>query len=158
MPQVSPEVLVKASLDLGHMNNDFDKGAYTKEEFALHVDLTVQLGRLIDVNPDTIQGGGRKLFAVSAPGGWNRAPLCLINAGYRNLSQPKVDICFALAWDQNETGQSSPLWEICSKFVNNDELAEITGLLSLDKMKHFNAYEEFADVSSARHKWVPSYG
>jgi hypothetical protein len=142
------EVLERASLDLDHMRNDFNKGAYIKEEFALHIDLTIQLGRLIDINPNTIQGGGRKLFAVTAPGSWNRAPLCLVDAGYKNLSQPKVDISFALAWDQDKIDQSSPLWEICSEFLDKEELARTVGLLSLGKMKELNAYEEFADVSS----------
>jgi hypothetical protein len=135
--------------DLAKMKNDLIARCYENNKWGLHLDLKVQLSRLIDPNPKDMYSGGHKLFTVTAPKGWTRAPLCLIKDGYKNLSMPKMDLCFALAMHQTRTDESSPLWEICGKFFpEEDKRAKVADLLSLNKMHLFNEYQEFADVSS----------
>lgn len=73
--------------------------------------------------------GVKKNYVVLSSQLWNLAPQVFLDNNWRDLSQPKVDLCFFIAKDQSISAEGSPLHTI-SKEVNSDDSLEVAKLLS----------------------------
>jgi hypothetical protein len=94
-------------------------------------------------------------YWVTSPGIWDQAPKVFIDAGFSDLSQPKVGTCFMVSMDQNETNEDSPLGRICREVFGSDTeeadqqaaCSEAVKLLSNDALAKLLMMDEFLAVS-----------
>lgn len=99
------------------------------------------------INSQTVADDSER-YHITSSVNWNRAPLVFHNNNWRDLSQPKVDICFCIASEQSKTAEGSPLHDI-GKEVDQDRASEIAELLSHPTLARFLLNDqELAEVST----------
>jgi len=115
------------------------------------------------IEPDAYKADlmGWKDYLVNSPGNWNYAPKVLIESKH-DLSQPKVDTCFAVSMAQakfNDLG-NDPLLRICNQIQKSEYrcsplrtrhfksgFARAAELLSLDTLDKLNGHQSLREVS-----------
>ena len=129
---------------IGMMDNSLQWGGPT-DEARFQARLEAVLTRII--NSQTV-GDDSKCYYITSSVNWNRAPLVFHNNNWRDLSQPKVDICFCIASEQSKPAEGSPLHNI-GREVDQDSASEIAELLSHPTLAKFLLNDqELAEVST----------
>jgi hypothetical protein len=97
------------------------------------------------INSQTIEEDPER-YHITSSVNWNRAPLVFYNNNWRDLSQPKVDVCFCIASKQSRKLEGTPLHDI-GKEVDPNRASEIAELLSRSTLTGFLADPDLAEVS-----------
>ena len=98
------------------------------------------------INSETVERNLGRYYITSSVN-WNRAPLVFLDNNWRDLSQPKVDICFSIASEQSETTEGSLLHGV-GKEVDPVRASEIAELLSFPTLAKMLVDPGLASVSS----------
>lgn len=157
--------------ELREIGRKWDDGGFQSDEWSLQHIMHRVLVRIISPGAYDDDVTGCKDYHVNSPGNWNYAPKILVEKKH-NLSQPKVDTCFAISMAQAKIDdpKNNPLLRVCDEIEKlefrcspmkshhfKSDLGRAAELLSLDTLNKLNEHQSLAEVSTPATRGIRSY-